>query len=66
MHAAMVENQWRPWVFYLIVTTVWHSIVFLSGNLMMYPIYHFKLPFFERYKVSNQPWPWDEDNKAWR
>lgn len=53
VHAAMLENQWPPWLFYLVAVTVLHLIFFFVGNLMMYPIYHFKLPFFERYKVNS-------------
>lgn len=31
----------------------------------MYAIYHAEIEFFERYKISPNPWPWKEDKKAW-
>lgn len=29
-------------------------------------IYAIELPFFERYKVSSEPWPWQSDPKEWK
>lgn len=31
----------------------------------MWTIYHVELPFFERYKISNEPWPWNENRQEW-
>lgn len=32
----------------------------------MYIIYKLKLEFFERYKILDKPWPWEEDSVKWR
>ncbi len=34
-------------------------------NLVMWLIYHIELPFFERYKISSDPWPWAENKEEW-
>lgn len=31
----------------------------------MWAIYHIELPFFERYKITNDPWPWVENKEEW-
>ena len=31
----------------------------------MWLIYHIELPFFERYKISSDPWPWVENKDEW-
>jgi hypothetical protein len=32
----------------------------------MYLIYHFEHPFFERYKITRDPWPWNKDPSKWK
>ena len=27
--------------------------------------YYLELPFIERYKAHEEPWPWNEDKDAW-
>lgn len=29
-------------------------------------IYSLNLPFFEQFKITNEPWPWEEDQEKWR
>jgi methylsterol monooxygenase/4-alpha-methyl-delta7-sterol-4alpha-methyl oxidase len=29
-------------------------------------LYHFKISFFEKYKVIDEPWPWESDKEGWR
>jgi hypothetical protein len=43
---------------YIILSWSEHVILGLIVYLSMYLIYHIELPFFERYKISNEPWPW--------
>ena len=45
---------------------LWHLGTWLFNNLYMLVIYRLKHPFFEQYKVHNEPWPWDENYKEWR
>ncbi len=35
-------------------------------NMGMWAIYSSRIPFFERYKVTSTPWPWEENYEAWR
>jgi sterol desaturase/sphingolipid hydroxylase (fatty acid hydroxylase superfamily) len=37
----------------------------LVVNISMYLIYHIELPFFERYRISSEPWPWYENREEW-
>ena len=39
---------------------------FFALNFAMMLIYKAKLPFFEQYRVSEQPWPWEADPARWR
>ena len=31
----------------------------------MYVIYHIESPFFEKYKISSDPWPWNVNKQEW-
>jgi methylsterol monooxygenase/4-alpha-methyl-delta7-sterol-4alpha-methyl oxidase len=42
-----------------------HSGVTLFSNIVMYVIYKIKLPFFERYRISEKPWPWEANPQLW-
>lgn len=35
-------------------------------ELSYYVIYKLEHPFFEQYKISDDPWPWQKDKEAWR
>ena len=39
---------------------------FIVQHSLMWIIYHIEHPFFERYKVNNEPWPWNKDITEWR
>jgi sterol desaturase/sphingolipid hydroxylase (fatty acid hydroxylase superfamily) len=39
--------------------------VLVLANLMMLWIYKRKLRFFENYRISNKPWPWEENPEKW-
>lgn len=53
------SNEIELWKFYVIVTICWHTGWNLFVNLAMWVIYHIELPFFERYKINSNPWPWN-------
>lgn len=54
-----IENQ-GEFQFYFVL--IWHEFIFILVNLYFAIIYYLNLPFFERYKTTSEPWPW-EDNK---
>eukprot|EP00349_Pseudokeronopsis_sp_Brazil_P002808 CAMPEP_0202963998 /NCGR_PEP_ID=MMETSP1396-20130829/8066_1 /ASSEMBLY_ACC=CAM_ASM_000872 /TAXON_ID= /ORGANISM="Pseudokeronopsis sp., Strain Brazil" /LENGTH=305 /DNA_ID=CAMNT_0049685737 /DNA_START=131 /DNA_END=1048 /DNA_ORIENTATION=+ len=53
--------QGYAWISFLFSWTV-----HLISNLVMWLIYHLELPFFERYKITSEPWPWYANNEEWR
>lgn len=62
---AMENNNWEKWHVYLFGTWAWNASIVLITNVVMWAIYHIELPFFERYKITNDPWPWVENRKEW-
>jgi sterol desaturase/sphingolipid hydroxylase (fatty acid hydroxylase superfamily) len=43
-----------------------HHGCFTIGNLGMLVIYKLGHPFFERYKINSQPWPWKSNSEKFR
>ncbi|CAK88518.1 unnamed protein product (macronuclear) [Paramecium tetraurelia] len=50
---------------FLLVQLSTTNLSYVIGNIYMYIIYSLKLPFFERYKVDNNPWPWEKSQESW-
>jgi len=48
------------------MTTIPNWVCVTVLNFGLYLIYRIELPFFERYKISANPWPWYEDPDGWR
>ena len=40
-----------------------HEVMMFISNIVMYAIYKVELPFFERYRISSEPWPWKTNPK---
>lgn len=62
---AYQQSGLEKWQFSLFVTWFWHILLVLITNAAMWAIYHVELPFFERYKITNDPWPWVENKEEW-
>merc|ERR1712086_186236 len=60
------QNKIRKSVWYFAWTTSQHFILLTLGNLFFWVLYHFEIPFFEKYKAIDEPWPWVTDPKGWR
>ena len=67
-----VETHWEQFLalaeirnLVLIVNFILSFFGFFSVNLVMMGIYKAKHPFFEQYRVTNKPWPWEENPLAW-
>lgn len=58
------EIKNKGW-FYALVAFWVHEIAYLIFNSLYIFIYFLKMPFFERYKVSSDPWPWQEKKEEW-
>jgi len=42
-----------------------HQGTYIFTNLLFYFAYILEIEFFERYKVNERPWPWNEDKEKW-
>jgi len=40
-------------------------VLIITINLGLWFIYHIEHPFFEKYKVNNEPWPWNKNIQKW-
>ena len=59
------ETGWSIQAFNgLFAWTTFEALMSLGLNLMFGVLYYLNLPFFERYKVLEEPWPWQEDPEA--
>jgi sterol desaturase/sphingolipid hydroxylase (fatty acid hydroxylase superfamily) len=52
--------------FYFLILFLSHKLVFISANLVFLVIYKLNSNFFERYKVNDRPWPWNENPEKWK
>ena len=43
-----------------------HAIGYLTMGIVFYFIYSANLPFFEQYKINENPWPWNDDAEKWK
>lgn len=55
-----------PVFLYIGVSNTLHATFFLVSNLALLLIYYIKHPFFERYKIESEPWPWEKDPKGFK
>lgn len=60
-----LQSGESTWVSMTILTLLWHYLWLIVSNLSLWVIYHIEHPFFERYKVMKEPWPWQNDKKEW-
>lgn len=53
------------WMFSVGSSSIFMSALLLT-NLFFHYIYTAKNPYFEQYKVSSEPWPWESDPKGYQ
>jgi sterol desaturase/sphingolipid hydroxylase (fatty acid hydroxylase superfamily) len=56
----ILENIPHQYVMFWVGITL-HTGLAVINNTIFYIIYKIKLPFFERYRVSDKPWPWESN-----
>jgi hypothetical protein len=44
---------------------IWHIAWWVIYQSSMWLVYHLEHPFFEKYKISKEPWPWNENKTEW-
>ena len=59
------ESQYEKWKVFLVGLILWHVCLVAFFNLIMYGIYHIEHPFFEQFKINQNPWPWNENRSEW-
>jgi sterol desaturase/sphingolipid hydroxylase (fatty acid hydroxylase superfamily) len=55
----------KKWQALFFITWIINIVFLILSNLVMWYIYHIEHPFFERYKINRDPWPWYADKKEW-
>jgi methylsterol monooxygenase/4-alpha-methyl-delta7-sterol-4alpha-methyl oxidase len=60
------ETERQKTMFYMLTVFSTHTGIYIIANLAMYVIYVIKLPFFERYRILNKPWPWEANPDTWK
>lgn len=65
MWPSILENLSSEYLLLIVMCTV-HTGTYFISNMVMYVIYKMKLPFFERYRVSDKPWPWESKPEMWK
>lgn len=60
------EKVEHPGWFFAQSVFIFHEGIFLLTNLEFAVIYWLNWPFFERYKTTNEPWPWQEDKEEFK
>jgi sterol desaturase/sphingolipid hydroxylase (fatty acid hydroxylase superfamily) len=62
---SLIEG-WNENLFFCVTITVLHFLL----NVIIYTVYYFvytlKLPFLEKYRVANDPWPWQANQERWK
>eukprot|EP01016_Furgasonia_blochmanni_P011991 TRINITY_DN1564_c0_g4_i4.p1 TRINITY_DN1564_c0_g4~~TRINITY_DN1564_c0_g4_i4.p1 ORF type:complete len:420 (-),score=102.95 TRINITY_DN1564_c0_g4_i4:330-1520(-) len=58
----------NPTSLYFFSNIILHTGLFTIANIGMLVIYKLKgrTSFFERYKISDKPWPWEKDPQKWK
>ena len=56
-------EKWHVFTFGLVL---WHIFLYILLNLVYFLIYKLEHPFFEKYKVNDNPWPWKENYEEWQ
>ena len=51
---------------YTVGTFILHTATMIISNVVMYFIYTSRQHFFERYRISSEPWPWEKNPEAFK
>jgi tetrahydromethanopterin S-methyltransferase subunit D len=54
----MDSNHIKKWHFAVFGSQLIHIVVVAVVHGALWIVYHIEHPFFERYKVGPEPWPW--------
>lgn len=59
---SFAEEEWL--MFFIVHTTIVPAGLTL-GYIVNWFVYRLEHPFFERYKITSEPWPWYDNPKEW-
>ncbi len=54
-----------PRMFNFLSIIIVHHIIFIICNFFYYIVYIIENPFFEKYRIHNEEWPWKKDKESW-
>jgi hypothetical protein len=66
LYRSIIETGISTNLLYLLSSIIVHQGVFIIANMWLNLIYWLELPFFERYKTNNYPWPWKANPEEWK
>jgi len=61
----LLKNYNISFIFLVTVIGI-HSGLNAICHVVMYFIYKTKIPFFEKYRISDKAWPWESDPETWK
>ncbi|KAL4508092.1 hypothetical protein ABPG72_021465 [Tetrahymena utriculariae] len=56
-------GQWKS--VYLVLNIIFPLVSHLFNNLFYFAIYRMKHPLIEKYRILQQPWPWEKSKDEW-
>lgn len=59
------EDKVNPSYWALMYMYLLHILIFSTINIFYCVIYKSNMNFFEKYKINNEPWPWESDPDNW-
>ena len=52
-------------LFLFLFSIIVHEGIYIICNLFYFVIYKIEHPFFEKYKINKEPWPWNQNKDHW-
>ncbi|OMJ82874.1 hypothetical protein SteCoe_16342 [Stentor coeruleus] len=53
-------------IMYALISALLIAFCSITANLFFYILYTKKIPYFEKFRVSQTPWPWESDPKGYK
>lgn len=59
------EYHFKDQTYFLLIGSLELLLILLVGNCFYFFLYKNKFAFFEQYKATEEPWPWESDPAEW-
>ncbi len=60
------EDYISPYHLRSIFPTVIQILVIFLALMFFIPLYKYKIPYFEQFKINDFPWEWEQNEKKWK